>query len=123
MTNADPDALLRHTSTRPCTPPSRPAVDRYRWFDADYDRRARRYRDLPAPGSRTGAGGGRIPSLLPTQSGHAALAKVFGAEALIRWQHPEEGLLLPAEFMPAADTSDLAIAVGSLGDATRRCGR
>ena len=38
--------------------------------------------------------------------------KVIGAEALIRWQHPEEGLLSPAWFMPAVDTSELAVFVG-----------
>lgn len=27
--------------------------------------------------------------------------KIFGAEGLIRWQHPDRGLLLPGDFMPA----------------------
>ncbi|HAS50592.1 MAG TPA: diguanylate cyclase, partial [Gammaproteobacteria bacterium] len=30
---------------------------------------------------------------------------------LIRWQHPDEGLLPPARFMPAVETSDLAITI------------
>ncbi len=33
---------------------------------------------------------------------------VFGAEALIRWQHPERHLVLPGEFMPAMENQDLA---------------
>jgi len=37
---------------------------------------------------------------------------VIGAEALIRWQHPDEGLLPPIRFMPTVEASDLAIAVG-----------
>ncbi len=37
---------------------------------------------------------------------------VIGAEALIRWQHPERGLLSPAEFLPAIEDHPLAIAVG-----------
>lgn len=35
-----------------------------------------------------------------------------GAEALIRWQHPERGLLLPGLFLPAIDDHPLAIEVG-----------
>jgi diguanylate cyclase (GGDEF)-like protein/PAS domain S-box-containing protein len=37
---------------------------------------------------------------------------VVGAEALIRWQHPEQGLLSPAAFLPAIEDHPLAIAVG-----------
>lgn len=38
--------------------------------------------------------------------------RVIGAEALIRWQHPERGLLLPAEFLPIIDNHPLEIALG-----------
>lgn len=34
---------------------------------------------------------------------------VVGAEALIRWQHPARGLLLPAEFLPIIDEHPLSI--------------
>ena len=38
--------------------------------------------------------------------------KVIGAEALIRWQHPEKGLLAPAAFLPVIEDHPLAVAVG-----------
>jgi EAL domain-containing protein (putative c-di-GMP-specific phosphodiesterase class I) len=38
---------------------------------------------------------------------------VIGAEALIRWQHPERGLVSPAEFMPMLEGSNLEPLVGN----------
>jgi len=38
--------------------------------------------------------------------------QVIGAEALIRWQEPEKGLLLPALFLPLIENHPLAIEVG-----------
>jgi diguanylate cyclase (GGDEF)-like protein/PAS domain S-box-containing protein len=35
--------------------------------------------------------------------------RVVGAEALIRWQHPEHGLLSPFSFLPAIENTSLAI--------------
>ena len=38
--------------------------------------------------------------------------QVIGLEALIRWQHPEEGLLAPGQFLPTIDTTPLEVALG-----------
>lgn len=37
---------------------------------------------------------------------------VMGAEALIRWQHPERGVLAPGVFLPVIENHPLSIAVG-----------
>ena len=38
---------------------------------------------------------------------------VFGAEALIRWNHPERGVLAPALFLPAVEHDVLGIEIGN----------
>lgn len=37
---------------------------------------------------------------------------VIGAEALIRWQHPQRGILAPAQFLPVIEEDDLSIDIG-----------
>ncbi len=43
-----------------------------------------------------------------TRDGH-----IIGAEALLRWQHPVRGLVMPAQFIPLAEESKLILSLGN----------
>lgn len=47
------------------------------------------------------------PQFSPTEK------RITGVEALIRWQHPSKGLLLPIDIIPVAETSRLIIDIGN----------
>ena len=51
-----------------------------------------------------------------------ATGRIVGAETLVRWQHPERGLIGPGEFIEAAEASDIILPLGGwiLRDACRQ---
>jgi diguanylate cyclase (GGDEF)-like protein/PAS domain S-box-containing protein len=42
-----------------------------------------------------------------------ATRQVVGAEALLRWRHPQRGVLLPESFLPLADDSGVLVPIGA----------
>ena len=62
---------------------------------------------------------------LHAQSEVDAAGSVAGAELLLRWRHPERGLLAPGEFIEAAERSGAILSIGDwvLGEGCRAAAR
>ena len=84
--------------------------NRYHIFDADLDRSVRGQHESI---ERIRLGLSNNEFVLHYQPKvNMRSGKLIGAEALIRWQHPEKGLLSPVVFLPVIEDHPLAIEVG-----------
>ena len=54
---------------------------------------------------------GELVAALPAQGGPARPGAVRGVEALVRWEHPQRGLLGPEHFLPLVEQSGLTRAL------------
>jgi diguanylate cyclase (GGDEF)-like protein len=107
--DADPDTLLRHAD-QAMYQAKRDGRNRYHLFDHERERKIEsRHRVLE-----------RIAQAIeqnefvlyyqPKVNLHTGV--VFGAEALLRWQHPERGLMPPGDFLPSIEENELIVRLG-----------
>ena len=109
LDDSEPDTLLRHAD-QAMYQAKLNGGSRYHLFDAAHDKQARDQRQMRD----------RIEMALEQQEFvlhyqpkvDLRIGRVVGMEALIRWQHPEDGLRYPNDFLPAIENTDLAIPLG-----------
>ncbi len=82
----------------------------YRFFEAGMDQRARARRSLELELRQAISDGGLETYYQPVVN--LEDGKVSSCEALLRWRHPERGMISPAEFIPIAEESGLINQLG-----------
>jgi diguanylate cyclase (GGDEF)-like protein len=104
----DSDTLLRHAD-QAMYEAKQAGRNRYHFFDPSRDQRIRVAREAQIR-VRQGLLDGEM-TLYYQPKVNMRHGQVYGVEALIRWQHPHEGLLLPLEFLPKITESDIAVEI------------
>ncbi|MFU8788767.1 MAG: EAL domain-containing protein [Methylobacter sp.] len=84
--------------------------NRYHIFDAEGDRNIRGHHESLEHIRQALLAGEFVLYYQPKVNMRSG--EIIGAEALIRWQHPERGLLPPAAFLPVIEEHPLAIEIG-----------
>jgi PAS domain S-box-containing protein len=106
---ADVETLLRHAD-QAMYQAKEDGRNRYHLFDAERDHRAHTRRQLLERLRQALANEEFVLHYQPKLN--LRTGQIIGMEALIRWQHPERGLLLPGEFLPHVEHDDLIIDIG-----------
>ncbi|HEY6898924.1 MAG TPA: EAL domain-containing protein, partial [Rhodocyclaceae bacterium] len=107
--DSDPDTLLRHADHAMYVA-KQLGKNRVSFFDAQQEQRVREWHQLRDE-IRLGLRRDEF-RLYYQPKVNMRTGQVVGAEALIRWQHPERGLLMPGDFLAAAEESDLIVDIG-----------
>lgn len=106
---ADAEQLMRHAD-QAMVIAKLAGKNRYHLFDVVQDAAVRSHRES-LEHIRSGLTRGEFVLFYQPKVDMRA-GKVVGAEALIRWQHPERGLLPPSVFLPAVADHPLCIDMG-----------
>ncbi|ORU94446.1 MAG: diguanylate cyclase [Cycloclasticus sp. symbiont of Bathymodiolus heckerae] len=107
--DVDSDTLLRHADQAMFVA-KQSGRNRIHWFDVEEDQQASSSQKVIA----------RIEQALLSDElelyyqpkVNMRTGTIVGMEALLRWQHPEKGLVFPLEFLPVIEQHDLIISIG-----------
>jgi diguanylate cyclase (GGDEF)-like protein/PAS domain S-box-containing protein len=115
LDNEDPDTLLRHADQAMYVA-KQSGKNRFYIYDPVLDMRARDHEDFLKT-IRHGLERNQF-ELYYQPKVDLRTKELVGAEALIRWRHPDRGLLFPAEFLRHIENTDLDIEIGEWVTAT-----
>lgn len=105
----DPDTLLRHAD-QAMYQAKEAGKNRYQLFDPESDRKAQTHRKYLETMHQSLLNQEFVLFYQPKVD--LDDGRVIGVEALIRWQHPTQGLLAPADFLPHLHGSHLETTFG-----------
>jgi diguanylate cyclase (GGDEF)-like protein len=82
----------------------------HRFFEKEMDRQAQKRRDMEVDLRRAFANGEFEVHYQPLVD--IAADRISGFESLLRWRHPDKGMISPADFIPVAEDIGLIVALG-----------
>jgi diguanylate cyclase (GGDEF)-like protein/PAS domain S-box-containing protein len=110
LDGADAETLLRHAD-HAMYGAKQAGRNGYLFFDAEHDRRAQAR--FVALGRVQEALSAREFKLYFQPKVQLRTGQVLGVEALLRWRHPEHGIVLPSQFLPLIENTNLSTSVGN----------
>ncbi|MCP5366887.1 MAG: EAL domain-containing protein [Hyphomicrobiales bacterium] len=84
----------------------------FRFFTRSMTERAQRFVEVEKDLRRALDGGEFVVHYQPVVD--LAHGTLVGAEALVRWEHPQRGLVPPDQFVPVAEETGLVVGIGEL---------
>jgi len=106
---SDADTLLRHAD-QAMYQAKQAGKNRYHLFDPERDRQTQTHLETRRQITQALARSEFVLFYQPKVN--MRTGEIAGAEALIRWQHPERGLVSPGEFLPLIEDDELIVGIG-----------